>query len=50
MMFDEIIKRAEKATAKIEKRVDIRMDGLEAKIDAISVEIAEIKSMVQKLQ
>ena len=49
-MFDEMIKRAEKAADSMEKKVDIRMDELEAKIDGIHNDIAEIKSMLQKLQ
>ena len=48
-MFDEMVKRAEKAADDMGKKVDIRMDGVETKIDGISKDIADIKSMLQKL-
>ena len=49
-MFEEMIKRAEKAANDMGEKVGIRMDGLETKIDSIGSDIAEIKSMLQKLQ
>lgn len=49
-MFEEMIKRAEKAADDMGEKVDIRMNGVEAKIDGIGNDIAEIKSMLQKLQ
>lgn len=49
-MFDEIIKRAEKAANDMGKKVDIRMDELEVKLDRISVDLGEIKNMIRKLE
>lgn len=49
-MFEEMIKRAEKAANDMGEKVDIRMDGVEAKIDDIGDDITKIKSMLQKLQ
>ena len=48
-MFEEMIKRAEDAAEGMQQKVDIRVDGLEVKIDKISVDLAEIKTLLRNL-